>query len=71
MNRPLNPQTLLLCEFLGQTRGGFFGLLAYSPAAKPSVVGVSTQTKPMAYGRRLYPELAYLCELLRTKQKLW
>jgi hypothetical protein len=76
INGPLNPSTRLLCSFLRETKGGFAGLLAM--AARPNQALEKWLKEPVdeareraERGRRLYPELRYLCALLRTRTRPW
>jgi hypothetical protein len=68
--RKLNPQLEILRSTLQQSRGGFLTLLKdafYGPTDEPLTTKAINANK----GRKLYPELQYLCNFLNSGKKLF
>jgi hypothetical protein len=69
-HRKLNPQLEILRSTLQQSNGGFLTLLKdvfYGPVDEPLTTKAINANK----GRKLYPELQYLCNFLNSGKKLF
>jgi hypothetical protein len=66
----LNPQLQLLRGILQQSNGGFLSFLTNSFDGPPDST-LTSKAINANKGRRLYPELQYLCNFLNSGKKLF
>jgi hypothetical protein len=66
----LNPELQYLRGILQQSKGGFFSLITGS-FDTPTDDALTPKAVSANKGRRLYPELQYLCNFLNSGKKLF